>query len=286
MKIKLIKNNGFSLAEIMAAVLISAMVLVAALTVYSRSQKTVAAVFEKIDKPRLSQEILQRIAEDLDSIISDGSETTIAIQNSRTGGYASARLTITKMIFAENNQKKLYEQIIWATGIDPESESNSLILYRSHRGLAIEDKLLEQSLDQTQREQFIPICDGLTFFRVAIPQSSPQNNSDQPKTGIATLPSARTPNVQRDGDILSWTGQNLPKSVIVSLSAAEPIENSDGTLDVYEEDIALRTIAIDRTRKIKFEIPKYESPDFEQTDSNEPDSNTIKSNATEPNETR
>ena len=276
-------KKGFSLAEVMAAVLISSMVLITALTVYSRSQKAAIAVLGKIDKSRLSQEVLQRIAEDLDGIISDGSETSIAIQNSRTNGFSSARLTITKMIFGENNEKKLYEQIIWAAGIDPESESNRLILYRSHSGIALEDRLLEEGRDQAQREEFIPICEGLTFFRIAVPQILPKKNISQPAADTASIPVTST---QREDDILSWTGQALPKSVIVTLSFADPLENSDGTFDVYEEDMVFRTVAIDRTRKIKFEVPVFETADSNETDSNVPDMNAVDTSSTDPNEIR
>ena len=61
-----ISRPGFSLAEILAAMIIGSMVLVAVLTIYSRVEYTANAVTNKLNKSRLPSEVLQLIAEDLD----------------------------------------------------------------------------------------------------------------------------------------------------------------------------------------------------------------------------
>jgi hypothetical protein len=50
-----------------------------------------------------------------------------------------------------------------------------------------------------------------------------------------------------------WDG-DPPTGIAVTLSFAEPFKNVDGTYDVPEEEKFTRTIAIDRTRKIQFDI--------------------------------
>jgi prepilin-type N-terminal cleavage/methylation domain-containing protein len=59
---------GFSLAEVLAALTISAMVLAAVVAIYSRAQNSAAAIVRKLDSTRLSTEVLQAITEDLDTI--------------------------------------------------------------------------------------------------------------------------------------------------------------------------------------------------------------------------
>ena len=72
---------GFSLAEMLAAMVIGAMVLVAVLSVYNRAERSAAAVTGRLDVSRTPREILQRIAEDIDRIVSSGSGAQITILN-------------------------------------------------------------------------------------------------------------------------------------------------------------------------------------------------------------
>jgi len=50
----------------------------------------------------------------------------------------------------------------------------------------------------------------------------------------------------------------LPVGVVITISFAEPVETLSGALEVPEEQIITRSIAIDRTRKLRFIIPKIE----------------------------
>jgi hypothetical protein len=45
---------------------------------------------------------------------------------------------------------------------------------------------------------------------------------------------------------------------VVTISFAEPYKRADGTFDVLDEEKIIRTIAIDRTRKIRFDTSTNE----------------------------
>ena len=238
-------RTGFSLAEVITAMTIGSMVLVAVLVVYNRAERSAAAVTRKLDSSRLLSEVMQRIAEDLDGIIATGADTKINIENKFENGLATARLTITKTIFDSRNQEQVYENIVWQTNYDFASNVDGLVLYRSHSGIALEDKLLDKNKTDWERELFVPICAGITFFKIKVPW----------------------------GQIYleKWTSTSLPPGIEVTISGAEPFKTVGGTLDVPEEEKIIRTIAIDRTRKIKFNVAKSALAEGEEKEQvNEP----------------
>jgi hypothetical protein len=55
-----------------------------------------------------------------------------------------------------------------------------------------------------------------------------------------------------------WNG-SPPPGITVTISFAKPDKKADGTFDVPEEEKITRTIAIDRTRKIRFDISTGEA---------------------------
>jgi len=224
--------RGISLAEVLAALTIGAMVMVAVLGIYHRAEKSVTAMTRKLDGSRLPGEILQRIAEDLDNIISSDSDAKITIENkfenvASIGLISAARLIITRTIQDSKAKEQKYEEIIWQSSYDFQSASNGLILYRSHSGMNMEDKVLEKNKDDFERELFVPLCGGVTYFKI---------------TALA----GKDP-------IERWNGAP-PRGIVVTISFAEPYKKVDGTLDVPDEEKITRTIAIDRTRKIRFDI--------------------------------
>jgi hypothetical protein len=221
---------GFSLAEIITSLTIGSMVLVAVLVVYNRAERSAAAVTRKLDETRLLSEVMQRIAEDLDGIIASGEDTKINIENKFKNGFPTAKLTITRTIFDSKNQEQIFENIVWQTNYDFESNVDGLVLYRSHSGIAMEDKVLDKNKDDWERGLFVPICAGITFFRIKVPWGETYLDK--------------------------WTSTSLPPGIEVTISSAEPFKTVGGTLDVPEEGKVIRTVAIDRTRKIKFTVEK------------------------------
>jgi len=215
---------GFSLAEVLIALTIAAMVLVAVLGIYSRAERSAAAITRRLDSSRLPSEVLQRIAEDLDGIVAPGSGTSVTVENKFENGFSTARLTILKTIYDDRNEKQTFEKIVWQTSID--EDANSLVLYRSYGGIGLEDKLLDEQRESWERELFVPICTGVTFFKIQVPRG--------------------------EGFQDKWTSDSLPPGIAVTISFAAPFKTLAGTLDVSDEEKITRTIAIDRTRKIRF----------------------------------
>jgi len=226
-------RRGFSLAEVLSALTIGAMVLVAVLSIYSRANRTADSIGRKLDSSRLQSEVLQLIAEDIDKIVTSSLGTKVTIENKFDKGYPSARLKIQRSIYNSQNEEQTFEEIVWQSNYDYESQANGLILYRSHSGLVLEDKLLDEQRQDWEREySFVPICKGVTFFKVQVP---------------------------RGEDFLdNWSEDSLPEGIVVTISFAEPFKTVAGSLDVPDTEKIARTIAVDRTRKINFMLVKQE----------------------------
>ena len=218
---------GFSLAEMLAAMVIGAMVLIAVLGVYNRAERSAAAVTRRLDASRLPREILQRIAEDIDSVIASGSDAEIIVQNKYDNLFPTARLTISRTFLDRANRKQTFEEIIWQCSYDFDSLTEGLVLYRSQSGIAAEDKLLDKSKEDWEKEIFVPLCSGVTFFRINV--------------------------LKGDKPVDKWSGP-LPPGIEVAISFAEPYKRVNGLLDVPDEEKIVRTIAVDRTRKIRFAV--------------------------------
>jgi prepilin-type N-terminal cleavage/methylation domain-containing protein len=217
--------TGFSLAELLAALTIGAMILVAVLGIYSRAERSAAAITRKLDGSRLPREILQLIAEDLDKIITADDDIKITIENKFAKGLPTAKLAIQKTITDKDGKQQIFEEIIWQSSFD--FDANSLVLYRSHSGIALEDKLLDEKRADWEKEYpFVPVCDGLTYFRILAQKEGAFQNK--------------------------WTDTSLPAGINVTLSFASPYKSITGDLDVPDSEKISRTIAIDRTRKLKF----------------------------------
>ncbi len=221
------QKSAFSLAEVLAALTIGAMILVAVLGIYSRAERSSAAIIRKLDSSQLPREILQRIAEDLDKIITADSGTKITIENKFKKGLPAARLTIQQTIYDKDNKQQIFEEIVWQSSYD--LDANNLTLYRSHRGIELEDKLLDEKRADLEKEYpFVPVCTGLTLFKIQVPKGEEFQNV--------------------------WRSPSPPLGITVTISFAEPYETETGTLDVPDSEKISRTIAINRTRKIKFTL--------------------------------
>lgn len=238
--------QGFSLAEVLAALTIGAMVTVAVLGIYRRAENSAATVIRRLDSSRLPGEVLQRIAEDLDNIISSGSDAKITVENkfenvASTMLIPAAKLTITRTIRDSRDREQIFEEIIWQSSYDFDSATNGLILYRSFSGLNMEDKVLEKNKDDFERELFVPICSGITFFKISV--------------------------LAGKNPLEKWNG-SPPPGIVVTISFAEPYKRADGTFDVLDEEKFTRTIAIDRTRKIRFDASTSEFGNDEEGQEN------------------
>ena len=259
-KMKLIRQNpvlkrAFSLAELLAALVISSMIILAVFSLYTRLNKVSAAVISKLDRGRLPREILQLIAEDLDRIISDTKDTKVNFQNKiERNSLQSARIEIIKSIYDKEDKPVTFEQIIWQTSLDLIGSPKGMVLYRRHSGIALEDKLLDEPKQNFEKDLFIPVCGGVTFFSI-------QTGNFQTGT-IQTEIDGQSVLIDR------WSADSLPANIIVTISFADPVEVSPDQWQVPDTEKVTRIIALDRTRKIPFE---FEVRDFNDiSDQNEP----------------
>lgn len=239
---------GFSLIELLAVLVITSLVLISAISVYSQMQRAAREIGDTIENRLLPDEILQRIAEDLDKIVAplsgQAADTKISVKNKVDEIYQSAQMKITRTYYDNKNEKQIFEEIIWQSNY--EWDVNGLILYRSHSGLTVEDKLLGEEKSKSNRELFIPVAAGLTCFKI------------ESLTG--------------GNFVNAWTADALPRAVRISISFAAPYQDIDGQYIVPQSGMITRTVAIDRTRQIKF---KFIPPDFNELGFGTFDSNII-----------
>ena len=223
-----ILKNAFTLAEVLATLTIGSIIMVTTLTVFSRAQKAADAMRRNLNDQSIPQEVLHRIAEDLDNIIADEKYTSISIKNKIDHGYRGAQLIISQSYYNKEDQKTNFRKIIWQSAYDDYGYSDALILYRSYAGIPLEDRLLDEEKEKWEKTLFVPLCENVTYFSIEV--------------------------LKGDQFLDNWPGPVLPKAVVVTISFAEPFKTLDNSYDVLEEQKLSRTIAIDRTRKIAFKI--------------------------------
>lgn len=216
-----------SLGEMIVALVIGAMVLTAILTVYTRANRAAESVLARVESPALATEVMQRLAEDLDRVLSGQQDVTIQIKNGLDKGFARAQLVVRRTMRNNKNEEKVFEEITWLAGYDYDGPSPGLVVYRGHEGIDLEDKLLDPKREAWESSYpLVPLCRGVTMFRLEVPKG--------------------------DEFVDQWADAALPPGVKVTISFAQPHETVRGTWDVYDEEKIVRTIAIDKTRKIKF----------------------------------
>jgi len=119
------------------------------------------------------------------------------------------------------------EEIVWQSQVDVGTDR--IVLYRKHTGLILEDKLLDPKRDSVEASYpYIPLVGGLTAFRIRVPQG--ENWLDR------------------------WESEMLPTGIEVMIAQAQAEKSPLGVWEVAEKDQFIRTIAIDRTRIIKFSV--------------------------------
>ncbi len=257
-------RSAFSLVEIVVVLLITAMIMLASFTIYGRVKAATAAVNATLDRNVVPTEILQRIAEDLDRLASPGFGTTISIDNKfDSSGYNIARLIIQNTVYGEKNRERVFEKIVWQTHYH--FFEDSLILYRSHNGYNLEDKVITDDVQIEMKEggndYFIPLCTGITFFKIQVPVVK-VFGEDVKLPGLDEM--VEVPE-EEEKFLDKWGGNKLPKAVTITIAFAQPYQAVTGELDVLESEKITRTIAIDRTRKIKY---RFVARDLEPIDPN------------------
>ena len=239
-------KRAFTLIEAITVLMIASLIAVAVVEVYARVRRSAESVNRKLDENILEREVLQRIAEDLDRMAAPGFDAVVTVRNKLSNGYNISQLVIETSYLGSGADAKpqTYERVIWQTAYDPYTDS--LIVYRAHQGLRLEDAMVELDLAGNIRPDarwFVPLCDGITYFEVQVPAG--------------------------ENFVNQWTQTALPKAVTISISTSTPVQDEQGQLVIPERGVFTRTIAIDRTRKIRY---RFVAREFDMSDfrSNEP----------------
>ena len=226
------QRAGFSLIEVLAAMMIGTMILVAVFNVYDRAGKAAASVNYKLNHSRRPYEALQLIAEDFDKMINTNNDTSVIIINRYINNYAAAIFVYRVKYQDATNKEQTYKEYLWQCNQNPDGDPNEMVLYRSYEGVVPEDRLLDRDRDKSEKNVYIPICEGVTYFYVKI-------ISEKERTEIA------------------W-GSGVPLGMTVTISFAKPFKDDKGNYDVPENEKYSRTITFDKGRKIKFDISSEE----------------------------
>jgi len=230
-------RSGFTLTELMVAVVIASMLLSVLLAISSHVQQSAGSIEQTLSEFELIQEVLQLVAEDLDTKIDPEAGTKLTVFNRMEDGYPTAKMVITTTMKDAKYEDQMLEEITWQANVD--LQTNRIVLYRSHSGQILEDKLLDQRRDEMESlSSFVPVCGGLTAFRIEV-------NRDDEWTQ-------------------QWATPALPTGIRVVISDAQATKNARGEWEVAEEDLVIRTIAINRTRELKFDVADPNSDVFEK----------------------
>ena len=222
-------SSAFTLIETLTAVLLTALLITAVMAMYYHTRRGVARLAGQLEENRLAREILQKIAEDIDRLAAPGFDATMSFRNKYDNGCNAAQLTLENKFYDSSAPPKpqVYDRVVWQTQYD--SWSQSLVLFRMHEGLNLEDKVLEKDAAASPSlGMFIPVADGLTHFEVVT--------------------------IDKDTVTAQWVQQTLPTSVRIGVSFAPLQQLPDGRLGVPPELVLYRTVAIDRTRFIPYEF--------------------------------
>jgi prepilin-type N-terminal cleavage/methylation domain-containing protein len=253
------RRRGFSLIEILTVLTLSAMILTAVILIYNRVRNSAVAITARLNKQGLPDELLQKIAEDIDRLAAPGFDASISIRNKEDSGYNSAQLVIENRYYGSGQPPvaNIYERVVWQSSYDP--FLGQMILYRSHSGLNLEDKLVDNVRSgEDKPELFVPVCSGLTYF------------------GIFALTGNET---ETQEPAPSWQKQAMPNGILLGLSLEPMTQLEDGSFVLPEGSTVYRAVAVDRTRSIPY---KFTAKLVDPNNSNDPNSRDKK----DPNETK
>jgi hypothetical protein len=275
------KRNGMiSLAEVIAVLVIASRVVVSVIQIYNRASSVADSLNRFIEKDDVAKSVLQRIAEDIDKLATSGSDAILKLENKFESGFIITRLSIENRIYDKDNKATTFEKVTWQSSYD--DVTGGLVLYRAHSGQAVEDKILAEYGDDTMawkdRELFVPVCSGMSFFKIDVPKNNlpdsnmPSNNMPKKNTFDSNMADSNMlGNLALTNDMIEgddkWDQATLPASLRLIVSFGPVVKLATGGFEVEEQDKVYRTVAIDRTRKIKYQ--------FVQKEFNLPDGNDL-----------
>jgi hypothetical protein len=218
-------ENGFTLAEAIATLVIATMIMAAVTGIYIGIKRAEASINRRLEGGFLAMEVLQRISEDIDRLAMPGSDAAVTIKNKLDiRGYKISQMIIESKIYGKDDKPMTFEKIVWQSKVD--TDANGMILYRAHSGYTLEDKMLEEPKEKFETELYIPVCSGVELFSI------------QPVV---------------DGNTVdSWESQTLPPSARISISFSPRQQDALGNMTVPPELVKTRTVVINRFKQIPY----------------------------------
>ena len=133
------RRAAFTLIETLTVLALTAVLLTAVLQMYHQVRVSVSRITTHLDENRLVREILQKMAEDIDRLAAPGFDATLQFRNKYDNGYNAAQLTLENRFYGKGNppRAEIFDRVVWQTVYDAFTET--LILYRMHEGLNLED---------------------------------------------------------------------------------------------------------------------------------------------------
>ncbi len=230
-----INGTGFALVELLTALFIVCILVIALTTIYDSSTKAISAINQRIEKGGATSEIMWLIVDDITKASSADTDTTFLLKTKIFDGAALYRLEIASKVFDNTGKELIYQKVIWQSDYD--IYTRTISLYRSKGGMMPLDPVLgAEQAGQSQSDIFVPVCHGLTYFTIQIPQVQ-----DTPQGQIVNY-------------LDQWGNDEMPGGVIVDLSFEQPVEYVTGEVEVLPEDRLIESISLNRSKEYKFQF--------------------------------
>ncbi len=230
-----ISGDGFALVELLTALFIVCILVISLTTIYDASTRAIASVNQRIEKGSSTSEIMRLIVDDITKASSAGTDTTFTLKSKLSGGAALYRFEIASKIYDNTGKELIYQKVIWQSDYD--FITDTISLYRSAGGMMPSDPIAStQAKENPQSDIFIPVCQGLTYFTIKVPQIQ-----DTPQGQIVDY-------------LDQWANDEMPGGVVVELSFEPPVEYVTGEIEVLPEDRLVESISLNRSKEYRFQF--------------------------------
>ncbi len=228
-------RDGFALVELLTALFIVCILVIALTTIYDASTRAIASINQRIEKGASTSEIMQLIVDDITKASSAGTDTTFTLKSKLAGGAVLYRFEVASKIYDNTGKELIYQKVIWQSDVD--LFTGTMSLYRCAGGMMPSSPVAsEQAKENPQSDIFVPICQGLTYFTIKVPQIQ-----DTPQGQVVDY-------------LDQWSNPEMPGGVVVELSFELPVEYVTGETEVLPEDRLVESISINRSKEYKFQF--------------------------------
>jgi prepilin-type N-terminal cleavage/methylation domain-containing protein len=236
------RRKGFSLVELLTALFIVSILVIAMATIYQSAVGAIGAIDEKLESGFGSTDIMHLIVDDISTVSSLDTDTSLTLQSKAVDGITVYRLEIISKIYDNAGKEIVYKKVIWQSDYD--YLTGTISLYRCMGGMDVEDPILNtQARNNPDNDIFVPVVSGLTYFTMQVPQITATSQGEI------------------ENYLDSWEKDEMPGGIMVTLSFAPPVEYITGEVEVAEEDRVVRRISVNRSKEYKF---KFVAKDLEE----------------------